>query len=174
MKTHLGTLQSDIFQLHLPSEKVKLLAPLSELRFLTYANARKRSSRSHFHNVNHGFALRFTWLISSCAPKKKKKARIPHLAHFTEKIGPLNFQIICTHCAYTVVNTDTHAHVHTHCAWTGVLRKSPMIVNYFTMTVLMKIYCLVLGNLAQQSIWSYRLGNTLRCEGNRLKKMLFD
>lgn len=49
-----------------------------------------------------------------------------------------------------------------------------MIVNYFTMTVLMKMYCPVLGNLAQQSIWSYRLGNTPRCEGNRLKKMLFD
>ncbi len=48
-----------------------------------------------------------------------------------------------------------------------------MIVNYFTMTVLMKMYCLVLGNVARQSIWFYRLSNTLHCEGNRLK-MLFD
>lgn len=48
-----------------------------------------------------------------------------------------------------------------------------MIVNYFTMTVLMRTYRLVLGNVAQQSIWFYRLGNALHCEGNRLKT-LFD
>lgn len=34
----------------------------------------------------------------------------------------------------------------------------------------MEMYCLVLGNLAQQSIWSYRLGNALHYRGCRLRK----
>lgn len=51
--------------------------------------------------------------------------------------------------------------------------KESYVTDYFTMTPLMKMYCFNLGNMARQSIWFERLGNTRACGFNRLKT-LFD
>lgn len=72
--------------------------------------------RSHFHNVNHGFALGFTWLISSCAPKKKakKKSQNPTFGSFHGKDWPAEFpdylhalRIYCCKHRYTRACTHT-------------------------------------------------------------------
>lgn len=103
----------------------------------------------HFHNVRHEYASDLLgWFSAVCRDETnvfKKRCSFKETHIIRVQTCPLIYT------QYTVCSSAHGFHI------TGVLWKSPMIVDCFTKAALMKIYCLVLGNTAQQSIRFWRL-----------------